>query len=72
MQIREMADLVVNQLAKGKIKVIFDIPESTKKYGYAPSVKMHLSGSKLRKLGWEPEVDMKEMYERMIYDMSLV
>lgn len=70
MQIREMAALVADEIADGKIKVIFDIPDSVLKYGYAPSIKMRLSGSKIKELGWNPEVDLREMYERMIFDMT--
>lgn len=70
MQIKEMAMLVADKIADGNIKVVYDIPNSDIKYGYAPSVKMKLSSDKLRKLGWQPEVDLEEMYERMIYDMS--
>lgn len=71
MQIREMAALVSEKIAKGKIKVVFDIPESALKYGYAPSVKMKLSNAKMCALGWAPEVDLPEMYERMMADMSM-
>ena len=31
---------------------------------------MKLSSAKLRALGWKPEVDLEEMYKRMICDMS--
>lgn len=71
MQIREMAELVVNRISENNIKVVFDIPESALTYGYAPQVKMHLSGEKLRSLGWNPKVGMEEAYRRMIHDMKL-
>lgn len=64
--IRGMAEMVANEIAGGKIKVIFDIPESNMVYGYAPDVKMKLSSDKIRKLGWKPEYNLKECYERMI------
>lgn len=70
MQIREMAALVADEIADGEIKVIFDIPDSVLKYGYAPSIKMRLCGSKIKELGWNPEVNLREMYERMIFDMT--
>ena len=70
MQIREMAEMVTEQIAGGEIKVVYDIPESAKVYGYAPPVKMHLSADKMRELGWEAEVDMKEAYLRMMHDMT--
>ena len=65
LQIRDMAQMIADQSA-GKIKVRFDIPADALKYGYAPDVKMHLSGAKLRSLGWTPEVDLPEMYRRLI------
>lgn len=71
MQIREMAQLVAEKISGGKIKVRFEIPESAQTFGYAPAVKMKLSGEKMRALGWQPEVDLQEMYERMIYDMTI-
>lgn len=69
MQIREMASLVAEEICGGKIRVKFDIPESVLTFGYAPAVRMKLSGSKMRALGWSPEVDMIEAYRRMIHDM---
>ena len=71
MRIIDMANLVAEQIAGGKIKVIFDIPKSAMTYGYAPAVKMKLSGKKLRELGWKPEIDLLETYRRMIEDMQL-
>ena len=65
MQIREVAKLVSDTLTDGKTQVIFDIPESALTYGYAPDVTMKLSGEKLRSLGWEPEVDLPEMFRRL-------
>lgn len=70
MRIIDMAKLVTDQIAHGKIKVVFDIPESALTYGYAPSVKMKLSAEKLQALGWKPSVDIQEMYERMIRDLK--
>lgn len=71
MQIREMAELVASEVAGGSIKVRYEIPESALAYGYAPSVKMRLSGAKLKGLGWQPEVGLKQMYQRMIADMQM-
>lgn len=64
-QIRDMAQMIADQ-SDGKIKVCFDIPADALKYGYAPDVKMRLSGAKLRTLGWKPEIDLPEMYRRLI------
>lgn len=66
MMIKDMAKLVANDIGKGSIELVFDIPESDLKYGYAPTTKMKLSSEKLRSLGWEPKVSLKETYIRMI------
>ena len=55
-----------NDQSGGKIQVRFDIPKDALQYGYAPDVKMRLSGDKLRGLGWEPELDLPQMYQRLI------
>lgn len=65
MPIREVARLVSDTLTGGKSKVVFDIPESALTFGYAPDVTMRLSGAKLRALGWEPTVDLQEMFRRL-------
>ena len=65
MPIRQVARLVSDTLTGGSTKIIFDIPESTLTYGYAPDVTMKLSGAKLRALGWEPTVDLPEMFRRL-------
>ena len=67
MSIKEMAELVCDQLADHKINVVFDIPESSLTYGYAPDVVMRLSGQKLRNIGWIPKVPIIDMYKRMIH-----
>lgn len=64
--IADMAHMVADEYSGGKSKVVFDIPEDARIYGYAPDVKMRLSSEKLRKLGWKPEFGLKEMYERLI------
>ena len=65
MPIREVAKLVSDTLTGGQTKTIFDIPESALTYGYAPDVTMRLSGDKLMALGWQPEVDLPEMFRRL-------
>ena len=69
MQIRDMAKLVVDDIAKGKIKIIYDIPWSNQ-YGYASDTGLRLSSEKLRKLGWKPRKTLKEMYTDMIKDWN--
>lgn len=66
MTISQMANLVAEEIADGRISVVYDIPEDLDSMGYAPDVKMHLSSAKMRKLGWKPDIDMKSAYKRMI------
>ena len=66
--IKDMAAMVAQEIAKGRINVIFDIPEGNA-FGYAPPTTMHLSSEKLRQLGWKPQVDLKEAYIRMMQEM---
>ena len=69
--IRAMAEMVAHEIAEDRIKVIFDIPEDAMKFGYAPDVKLRLSGEKLMKLGWKPEVGLPEAYRRLIRSLSV-
>ena len=64
-----MAQMVADRIADGAIRVIYDIPE-TNTFGYAADTKLFLDASKLRALGWEPEVDLEEMYRRLIASME--
>lgn len=69
--ILEMANLVVKQCAKNKIKVIIDEQDnSSSSYGYAPTLKMNLDVNKLKSLGWSPNYNLQEMYGRMIESMK--
>ena len=62
--IAEIAELVADKVAGGRISVVYDIPESNT-YGYAPDAVMRLNSDKLRRLGWEPCVGMEEAYRRL-------
>lgn len=64
--IKDMAELVANDISNNKINVVFDIPESNKTFGYAPSVKMKLDSTKLMNLGWEPKVSLLDSYKKLI------
>ena len=46
-------------------QLVFDIPEGNS-FGYAAKTTMKLSSKKLQSLGWEPTVNLKEMYIRML------
>lgn len=63
--VREMAYLVAEKIADGKIKVVFEIPEENV-FGYAPKANVKLSGEKLRATGWSAKYSMEEMYQRMM------
>lgn len=65
MTIRQMAELVAEKIAGGKIKVVFDIPEDDR-YGYAADTAFRLSGEKLMTLGWKPEEGLEDMYYQLL------
>ncbi len=68
--IRNMAELVAEQIAGGAIRVVLDIPQDASSLGYAPPVKMWLDASKMCALGWEPTVGLADAYRRMIRYMG--
>ena len=63
--IREMADLVANQIANDEISVRVEIDDEAAKRFRKGSV-LNLDTTRLRALGWRPRVGLLEMYERMI------
>lgn len=69
--IADMAKMVANKIANGKIKVVFDIPV-TNTFGYAADTKMKLNSDKLQSLGWVPQVGLEEAYRRMMKYMKEV
>ena len=68
--IRDMAEMVAGEIADHRIQVVIDIPNDSASLGYAPPVRMWLDSSKMRALGWEPKVGLKEAYQRMIAFMQ--
>lgn len=68
--IAEMAELVAHEIAADAIRVEFDIPEDSSVYGYAADTKLFLDSGKMRELGWQAEVGLKEAFERMMEDMA--
>lgn len=61
MTIRQMAELVADQVAGGRIRITYDIPDDNA-YGYAPDTGLRMSGEKLRALGWKPQKTLYDMY----------
>lgn len=61
--VRNIAELVVKEVAKGSIQVQVERKENM---GYAPDVNMYLDSQKLRTLNWKPEVNMVEAYIRLL------
>lgn len=69
MRIREMAELVANQVANGKIKVRVE-QQDLKETGYAPDTDLKLSGKKMEQLGWKPSMSLVEMYREVIEELK--
>ncbi len=67
--ILEMANLVANDVANGKISVKC-ITEDVEKYGYSDTLYMNLDVSKLMSLGWHPKQDLINCFKRMICAMK--
>lgn len=64
--IKNMAKMVADEIAGGKINVGFDIAEDIEKLGYAGTLYMDLDVEKISQLGWRPTAGLKTMFERMI------
>lgn len=67
--IREMAEMLIRNYPKSGSKLVFDIPEDVAKLGYAPTSRMLINSEKLRSLGWSPEYDLPQMFERLLGSM---
>lgn len=65
MRIRDMAELVAEQVAGGKVKVRVEAEDAVKN-GYAPDTGLRLSGKKLQGLGWRPTKGLVEMYQEVL------
>lgn len=60
--IADMAKMLENETTK----VVFEIDDKNR--GYNPTIKIKLDTEKLKKLGWTPRIEIKEMFERLIKD----
>lgn len=61
--VKEIAELVCNEVANGKIKVQIEKKDNM---GYAPDVAMYLNSEKLIALGWRANVNLVEAYQRLV------
>ena len=68
--IKEMADLIANDLTNNEIQVVVEETD-TQRYGYAPVLHMNLDSGKLRALGWKAEYNLKEMFSNLISAMKV-
>ena len=67
--IREMAEMLVRNYPESGSELIFDIPEDVAKLGYAPTSRMLINAGKLHSLGWVPEYNLPQMFERLLASM---
>ena len=68
--IRDMAQMIADEVADGQIKVVFDIAEDIEKLGYAQTLYMNLDIGKMEELGWHPSMRLRDMFVRMMMDVE--
>lgn len=64
--IHDMACLVAANCGRKESRVILDLAEDLNTFGYLPTRKIHLDTRKLQALGWTPQVNLQEMFDRAI------
>jgi nucleoside-diphosphate-sugar epimerase len=69
--IKEMAQLVCDIFSESDIQVKIEIPENVASFGYNPEMIIRLDSSRLESLGWKPQVDMDEMFKRLVASMKI-
>ena len=68
--IRETAEMIASEIAKNKIKLVFDIKDVPQEYAPNLNLKLNLDTRLLRSLGWSPKVGLLQAYQRMIEGMK--
>lgn len=66
----EMARIVADEVALGKISVVINAAGGSQPSQYLPPHKWNLGVDNLLALGWKPTCNLKEMYENLICGMS--
>lgn len=69
--IRDMAQLVCDLVPQKGLRVCIDIPEDVAAFGYNPEMVIRLDSRKLQTLGWNPQVSLREMFQKLISSMEL-
>ena len=69
--IRDMAEMVATEICQECIKVVVDEHNSEER-GFAPVLTMNLNTSKLKRLGWEPSIDLYTMLNDLIDDFRCI
>lgn len=64
--IYQMAEFVAKECSEKNIRVIVEKSSDTTSFGYAPVLHMNLETSKIRKLGWKPSKNLRDMFFEMI------
>lgn len=68
MTVFRMAELVADKFGEGNIKVRIEIPDCIENMGYAAVSQNVLDTEKIESLGWHPEYDLCDMYDRLLRD----
>ncbi|MCD7746695.1 MAG: NAD-dependent epimerase/dehydratase family protein [Lachnospiraceae bacterium] len=68
--IRGMAQMLIERYPQSGSHLVFDIPADANKYGYAPTSRMVICSEKLNRLGWQAQIGLPEMFERLMGSMK--
>lgn len=64
--VRDVAQMLVNEYSYAGIKVVVDIPQDNKTYGYNKVTSHILDNNKIKALGYKFRVNLEEAFERLI------
>ena len=65
-----MAEMMVERYKPNGVSLEFDYPEDLSTFGFAAPSFVKLNSDKLLSLGWSPQYDLPEMYDRLISGME--